>query len=59
MRLNTKQIIDLLDVTESVANEVEENMAAMGLDFSECSQREFNEFAKDAYAFYQANLATA
>ena len=30
MRLNTKQIIDLLDVTESVANEVEENMAAMG-----------------------------
>lgn len=46
MNQHIRDIMRVLKVSETTANEVYDNMQ---LDFSECSQREFNEHAKAVY----------
>ena len=51
MRLNIKRITELLNVSPEVANKVEYEMDCMGIDYSECTTREFNMYAKEAYQY--------
>jgi len=51
MNIYTKDVIKLLKIDEKMADKVLSEMQASGLDFSECSTREFNEVAKLCYDF--------
>lgn len=54
MNLATKEIAALLKVSIEVALKVQSEMSGMGLSFSNCSRREFNATAKEAYAFLKS-----
>ena len=43
--LNVKQITELLGCDVAFAKKIEATMAAMGFDFSACTQKQFNEMA--------------
>ena len=51
MRRTTSQLIQLLKINEETADRVEDLMGQFGLDFSECSTREFNQSAREAYNY--------
>ena len=43
--LNIKQIMQYCDCNEALAKKIEATMAALGFDFSGCTQEEFNAVA--------------
>ena len=45
-----QDIMKALKVSENVAIKIRDIMQCEGFDFSECTNREFNRAAKDAYA---------
>lgn len=49
MNMNTKQIMHLLNISQKNAECVQDEMAVNGIDFSECTQIEFNREAKSAW----------
>ena len=50
MNAYTKEIAKLLKISLDQALKVQYQMECNGVDFSECSTREFNKEAKSAYA---------
>ena len=50
MNKATTDIMNLLDLDAASAAQVQERMGANGLDFSECTQDEFDAAARDAAA---------
>jgi hypothetical protein len=50
MNQDTKQIMSLLKVDVETALLVQEKMDCSGIDYSECSKREFEMAARDAFA---------
>ena len=52
MRLNIKEITELLNVNVDVAEKIEYYMQCFGLNFSQCTKSEFNSVAHMAYAEY-------
>jgi hypothetical protein len=51
MNQATKDIATLLKVSIDVALKVQSEMSGNGLSFSNCSQRQFNAAAREAFAF--------
>lgn len=49
MKTNVEQIMEAHKVTEQVAEQILSEMAGSGLNFSECTQQEFNRSAASAY----------
>jgi hypothetical protein len=54
MRANIRDIIALFNISEEEAKKVEYNMDCLGIDYSECTKREFREIAKEAYEEFLA-----
>ena len=50
MNRYTREIAALLGVSLEYARRVQDAMELSGLDFSECTQREFNRAAREAFA---------
>lgn len=51
MKYATQQIINKYNVSEEVAFEIVDHMISeSGLDFSECTQRQFDRAAAESYA---------
>lgn len=44
-----KSLMTLLNIDEEEADRVEREMCIWGLDFSECTQREFNRVARECH----------
>jgi hypothetical protein len=58
MNQATYQIMNLLEVDSKAACKVQARMSQNGLDFSECTTREFNASAKQALEIFdKANVA--
>lgn len=49
MNMYTRQIAELLKIDLEIAKEVQYEMTCSGLDFSECSKREFNKVARECF----------
>ena len=49
MNRDTERIAKLLNIGKPLAAKVQARMITMGLDFSECTQREFNRAAREAF----------
>lgn len=49
MNMYTRQIAELLKIDLEIAKEVQYEMTSLGLDFSECSNREFNKMARECF----------
>ena len=49
MNMYTRQIAELLKIDLEIAKEVQYEMMCSGLDFSECSNREFNKMARECF----------
>lgn len=49
MNYVTREIMAKCKVSAELALKIQNEMGCMGLDFSECSQRQFNAFMKQAY----------
>lgn len=49
MNIYTKQIMELLKIDADVALKVQRAMEEAGLDFSECSTKEFNRCARECH----------
>lgn len=47
--LNVKQIMELFSCGEDYAKKIEATMAALGFDFSGCTQEEFNAVAHECF----------
>ena len=47
----TEEIAKLLNISNKDAMKVQREMDCSGIDYSECSQREFDEMAMDAYRY--------
>lgn len=57
MNKDTKRIMALFGIDADAAYTVQEIMDTYGIDYSECTTREFNEAARDAYAEYRSEAA--
>jgi|GEM_PF-1863035 hypothetical protein len=49
MNMYTRQIAELLKIDLETAAKVQYEMECWGLDFSECSKREFNMVARECF----------
>ena len=49
MNMYTRQIAELLKIDLEIAKEVQYEMMCLDLDFSECSNREFNKMARECF----------
>ena len=47
--LNIKQIMQYCNCNEALAKKIEATMAALGFDFSGCTQEEFNAVAHECF----------
>jgi hypothetical protein len=47
--LNVKQIMEYCTCKEDLAKKIEATMAALGFDFSGCTQEEFNSVAHECF----------
>lgn len=49
MNMYTRKIAELLKIDLETAKKVQYEMECWGLDFSECSKREFNQVARECF----------
>lgn len=54
--LNVNQIMELFGCGEAYAKNIEASMAALGFDFSGCTQEEFNEVATEVFQMIQRGI---
>ena len=54
--LNVNQIMELFGCGEAYAKNIEASMAALGFDFSCCTQEEFNEVATEVFQMIQRGV---
>lgn len=54
---NIKDIMQICNVSENVAYDIYFQMCGAGIDFSECTNKEFTKAAKEAHQEVQENAA--